>query len=310
MDDDDDAPSSKPSIAPPAPVVEAPIYGEGMVLLNPRTGVAVSADSQTGTWYEEQAEMKAHQAASASTRSRNTDPQDGLSRKSQRLDTSASGIDDVELAWIRHHIQSTTNDDNRRSLGNPDEPRVDDVTLLLGISWQRVSHDDDLAPAVSGWEKYINNHFHQYLRNARIILKNRSLNAYLVAALPAFDVTPQNTTGQFEYSTMSGIYQFDPASYFFLFKEDLSEAQLVGSTIDNCLQNLRSTPIQFEGSDILRASERSPERTLAHDNCVVGHGIPIARVSTNDTTIANYEKAVLNNDMDTAMSMGPEMDMD
>jgi hypothetical protein len=244
--------------------------------------MAVSAESQTGTWYEEQAQMSANKAAPSSAKSRHI--QDGPSRKSQRLDTSAPGIDDVELAWIRHQMQSTTSDDNRRK-NNPfttaDEPRVDDVTLLLGISWQRVS--DDLAPAVSGWEKYINNHFNKYLRNARIILKNRSLNAYLVAALPAHDISPQATvTGN--HSTMPSVYQFDPSSYFFLFKEDLTEGQLVASTLDNCLQNLRSTPIRFEGSNILRASEQSAERT-----------------------VVNGEKA-LNND--TVMSMGTDMDVD
>lgn len=303
--EDDESPIVKPRVAP---TVQAPIYGEGMVLLNPQTGMAVSAESQTGTWYEEKAEMTRPKAAVMRS-------QDGSGRKSQRLDTSASGIDDVELAWIRHQMQTTTNDDNRRSLGKnssftmADEPRVDDVTLLLGISWQRVSHDDDMAPAVTGWEKYINNHFYKYLQNARIILKNRSLNAYLVAALPAHDIAPQHTPGHITHSSMSSIYQFDPSSYFFLFKEDLTEAQLVGSTIDNCLQNLRLTPIQFEGSDILRAAERSPERTFRNDqaNCVVGNGIPIARIS-KDNAVPNDEKDVLNND--AAMSIGTDMDVD
>ncbi|GAM39330.1 hypothetical protein TCE0_034r10795 [Talaromyces pinophilus] len=302
--EDDDFSSSKSSIAPPAPIVEAPIYGEGMVLLNPRTGMAVSAESQTGTWYEEEAAKKAAQLQQSNSGN-------GLSRKSQRLDTSASSTDDVDLAWIQNQMQATTNDDNRHSLGKNssfnmnDEPQVDDVTLLLGISWQRVSHDDDMAPAVSGWEKYINNHFYKYLRDARIILKNRSLNAYLVAAPPARDFPLQDTARHSNYAAMPSVYQFDPSSYFFLFKEDLTEAQLVGSTLDNCLRNIRSTPIQFEGFEVLHASERSPERTVVPDqiNCVVGNGIPIARISKEDR-----EKAHLNNDM--AMSMGTDMDVD
>lgn len=302
--EDEDLSSSKPSIAPRAPVVEAPIYGEGMVLLNPRTGMAVSAGSQTGTWYEEEAAEKAAQLQQSNSGDR-------LSRKSQRLDTSASSTDDVDLAWIQNQLQTMTNDDNRRYLGKnssfnmTDEPQVDDVTLLLGISWQRVSHDDDMAPAVSGWEKYINNHFYKYMRDARIILKNRSLNAYLVAAPPAHDLPLQDTPRQSNYTAMPSVYQFDPSSYFFLFKEDLTEAQLVGSTLDNCLRNIRSTPIQFEGFEVLRASERSPERTVVPDqvNCVVGNGIPIARISKEDR-----EKVNSNNDM--VMSMGTDMDVD
>lgn len=50
------APVEPPAPAP-APEPEEPIYGEGMVLLNPRTGLGVSAESQTGTWYEENAEQ-------------------------------------------------------------------------------------------------------------------------------------------------------------------------------------------------------------------------------------------------------------
>src|SRR6202044_2250214 len=110
-------------------------------------------------------------------------------RKSQRLDNSAPGLDDIALASIHERLQRSDSDvDHSRSLDNdktsviPDEPRVDDVTCLLGISWQRVSHDDDLAPAVCGWEKYIDNHYYRHLQGARILLKNRSLNAYLVAA--------------------------------------------------------------------------------------------------------------------------------
>ncbi|OKL60406.1 hypothetical protein UA08_04003 [Talaromyces atroroseus] len=318
--EDDDMPSSKFSVVPPVPSVEAPVYGEGMALLNPRTGLAVSAESQTGTWYEEQAQMRTTKAASSSNKSQHvqdTSNRDGPSRKSQRLDTSAPGIDDVELAWIRHQMQSTTNDDNRRK-NNPfntaDEPRVDDVTLLLGISWQRVNRDGDMAPAVSGWEKYINNHFSRYLRNARIILKNRSLNAYLVAALPAHDIIPQDTVpGYMNNSTMPSIYQFDPSSYFFLFKEDLTEGQLVASTLDNCLQNLRSTPVQFEGTDILRASDRSPERVLAPErndqvNSLVGNGIPVASISKEDHAVINGGKTSLSNGM--VMSMGTDMDID
>lgn len=249
--------TAAPKVAPPKLVMEEPIYGEGMVLLNPRTGMALSAESQTGTWYEETAEKQAVEAPPVSSRRHDA----GSSRKFQRLDTSAPGLDDVSLACMQQRLQSTTHDDNRRSLGNVgafNEPHIDDVTLLLGISWQRVNRDD-LAPAICGWERYINNHFDRYLHSARILLKNRSLNAYLVAALPATEPAAATSISATATSSMPAALEFDPRSYFFLFKEDLTEGQLVGSTVDNCLQNLRSAPINFEGSDVLRASERSPE---------------------------------------------------
>jgi hypothetical protein len=267
--------------APPKPVLEEPIYGEGMVLLNPQTGMALSADSQTGTWFEETAEKQAALAPPVSSRQQGAGSSIAPSRKSQRLDVSAPGLDDVSLACMQQRLQSTTHDDDRRSFGNSgvfnsiDEPHVDDVTLLLGISWQRVNRDD-LAPAICGWEKYINNHFGRYLHSARILLKNRSLNAYLVAALPATEPMAATSTFGTATSSMSAALEFDPRSYFFLFKEDLTEGQLVGSTVDTCLQNLRSAPINFEGSEILRASERSPERVLngsMNDTNVVGNGL-------------------------------------
>ncbi|CRG92592.1 hypothetical protein PISL3812_09654 [Talaromyces islandicus] len=277
--------AAAPKAAPPKPVLQEPIYGEGMVLLNPQTGMALSADSQTGTWFEENAEKQAAEAPPISSRHLGAGSSIVPSRKSQRLDVSAPGLDDVSLACMQQRLQSTTHDDNRRSLGNSgifnssDEPRVDDVTLLLGISWQRVNRHD-LAPAISGWEKYINNHFDRYLHNAHILLKNRSLNAYLVAALPATEpiaATSTFGTATTATSSMSAALEFDPRSYFFLFKEDLTEAQLVGSTVDRCLQNLRSAPMNFEGSEILRASERSPERVLnapMNDaNNVIGNGL-------------------------------------
>jgi hypothetical protein len=236
-------------------------------------------------------------------------------RKAQRIDTSSSGSDEVELAWIRHQMQASTKGNHKRShtanapFITAEQPQVDDITHLLGISWQRVSHDGDMAPAVSGWEKYINNHYHKYMRDARIILNNRSLNAYLVAALPVQGAssypTPPNNSN---YAAMSHLYQFHPSSSFFLFKEDLTGAQMVASNLDKCLQNIRSTPIQFEGSEILCASERSPEPAVVPEQikCTVGNGIPIARV--NKEASAFSTKVNLQNDSVTTMGMDMEVD--
>ncbi|KAL1980173.1 hypothetical protein VTN96DRAFT_4501 [Rasamsonia emersonii] len=306
-------------VSKPAPAVkEEPIYGEGMMLLNPRTGLAISAESQTGTWYEELAEQQAAAAPPVSSRSHQLHDANGSaapSRKSQRLDPSAPGLDDIALASIRQRVQRTSDDDHSRSFSKnsssiiPEEPRVDDVTCLLGISWQRVSHDDDMAPAVCGWEKYINNHFYRYLYNARILLKNRSMNAYLVAAQPATQPTPAMNTFVHNSATAPSPFDFDPSTRFYLFKEDLTEAQLVGSTWDLCLQNLRSVPIRFEGTEILKAAERSPERVTGDKgvpvNCVVGNGIPIARVSKEDRVIV-----AANGDLSDEMVMGTGMDLD
>ncbi|KAI9928914.1 hypothetical protein ASPWEDRAFT_105294 [Aspergillus wentii DTO 134E9] len=239
-----------PVMPAPAPAPkEEPIYGEGMVLLNPRTGMAVSAESQTGTWYEETAEKSAAAAPPVSSRSRGlaSGSSDIPGRKSQRLDTSAPGLDDIAKSSISQRLQNPTNDDNRRGFDSvngmspfaPKEPLVDDATRLLGISWQRISTDDtDIAAAVRGWKKYIDNQFSAHLRDSQILMKNRALNAYLVAALPMTFTGPSNTLA------------------FYLFSDDLIQGQLVGSTWEACLQNLRSSPITFEGAQVLRAADK------------------------------------------------------
>ncbi|CBF83381.1 hypothetical protein AN3114.2 [Aspergillus nidulans FGSC A4] len=238
-------PASIVPVAPPAPE-EEPIYGEGMTLLNPRTGLALSAESQTGTWYEEEYE-KAIAAAKSSASQTNLPSQ--ASRKSQRLDPSAPSLDDIASSRLQRQLQENDSDDNRRILNaslsrsspfSSEEPLVDDATRLLGISWQRVRADDnDMAAAVRGWKKYIDRQFSQYLSEAEILMKNRALNAYLVSARP---VTP-----------FAGPAQL-PAYY--LFNDDLTHARLVASSWEACLRNLQSSPVVFEGKQILNASDK------------------------------------------------------
>ncbi|CAI7602879.1 unnamed protein product [Penicillium bialowiezense] len=233
-------PAPKPA---PEPKVE-PIYGEGMVLLNPQTGLALSAESQTGTWYEQEAETQQAAAAPISSRSNalHSDAAD-ISRKAQRLDQSAPGLDDIAVSSIRQRLNDPSTDDQHRTLhagpAPPSEPLVDDATRLLGIGWQRVNAEGDMAPAVRGWT------------NSQMLIKSRALNAFLVAAVP--------TSG------------FSPAYY--LFTDDLTQGQLVASTWEACLQNLRSTPIIFEGAAPLAANDRPDAQPTSFNT--VDTGVPL-----------------------------------
>ncbi|KAK2882673.1 hypothetical protein FQN49_000105 [Arthroderma sp. PD_2] len=257
--------------SPPAVPEEEPIYGEGMVLLNPRTGLAVSASSQTGTWYEEKAEEKATSTPISVSVSVDVsvdvspDHAHALpSRKTQRLDATASAFDDITALSIAHKLQSTTDDvcGSTSSTKGPEMPHVDDATHLLGISWQRMANDDkDMVAAIRGWEKYINNHFSEHLHDAQIMLKHRGLNVYLVSAYPTTNSNNNNTT---------------PQRHFYLFDDNLSEGQLVGMDWQSSIRNLQSSPIVFEtGSAVLRAAERTPERQ------VEDKGVPISAVGMN-----------------------------
>ncbi|KAL4810028.1 hypothetical protein BDV18DRAFT_130142 [Aspergillus unguis] len=288
----DDAPSERPKVSVPAPApVEEPIYGEGMTLLNPRTGMALSAESQTGTWYEEELEKAINPPAVAASQAH-------ASRKSQRLDPSAPSLDDIASSRIQQQLQENDGDDNRRILNtssagsNPfssNEPLVDDATRLLGISWQRVAAEDtDMAAAVRGWKKYINRQFSEYLADAEILMKNRALNAYLVSARPMMP--------------FAGPAQM-PA--FYLFNDDLTQGQLVSSSWESCLRNLQSSPVVFEGAQILTASDKPPSPSMQSQNVLganpVETGLPLLQTMTAQPT------AMGTNDV-AALGMGMDID--
>jgi hypothetical protein len=253
--------------APPAPKVK-PIYGEGMVLLNPQTGLAISAESQTGTWYEQEAEAQQAAAAPVSSRSNAllSDATD-LSRKSQRLDKSAPGLDDIALSSIRQRLDDPNSNDQHRTLNAgpapPAEPLVDDATRLLGIGWQRVNTDDDMAPAVRGWTKYIDNQYSAHLHHSQMLMKSRGLNAYLVAATPTSGSSPA----------------------FYLFTEDLAQGQLVASSWEACLQNLRSSPIIFEGPAPLGATDRPSAQPVSFNS--MDTGVPLLQQALSNNPQAS-----------------------
>ncbi|QSS49851.1 hypothetical protein I7I53_10336 [Histoplasma capsulatum var. duboisii H88] len=249
----------------------------------------------------------------------NASPSSGLRRrKSQRLDASAAAAaawDDNALATIQAKLQSSSatlsssmqNNDNdyhkpKRQPSSssfssfhpliPQEPQLDSLTLLLGISWQRVSRTDDadVAAALRGWERYIQNHYATYISQAEILLKHRGLGAFLVAAqVPA----PASASSSSSSSPSSSSYPWMPntdtdtkdadangtATRFYLFSEDLAEARLVGNDWDSCLRNLREVPFRYEdGSLVLRASSAlasavpAAERVVGDKGVLVGCG--------------------------------------
>ncbi|KAL4878690.1 hypothetical protein BJY04DRAFT_195418 [Aspergillus karnatakaensis] len=284
----------KVSVPPIAPVSqEKPIYGESMTLINPRTGMALSAESQTGTWYEEAID-------NAMATAKSTTSQTDASRKSQRLDPSAPSLDDITSSRLERQLLENDIDENRRILNtssrsNPlthAEPLVDDATRLLGISWQRVQAGDDvdMAAAVRGWKKYVDRQFSQYLGDSEILMKNRALNAYLVAARP---IIP-----------FAGPAQV-PA--FYLFNDDLTQGQLVATSWDSCLRNLRSSPVVFEGTEILNAFDKPLRSVTQHGQNVLGtnpvdSGLPLLQTMCAQPT-AGFG-------LSTSVGLGTGMDID
>jgi hypothetical protein len=142
-------------------VVDEPIYGPGMTLLNPRDGRPISAESQSGTWIEEKDEEdrvaeKAHAEA-----------QRPIIRptKSCRLESS-SCVGQVEVPNTPVSIPSPV-------------PDIDPASAMLGVGWKVVPRDDeDIQQAVRGWGRFIENHYP--LREVEIVLKSEGQEAYLV----------------------------------------------------------------------------------------------------------------------------------
>lgn len=207
-----------------APVVTervvVPIYGEGMMLINPASGLGISAESQTGTWYEEQQEAERVAAVEAAAAFAQQPRVPSLhSRKSQRLDYSSTN----EFASSALLTPATS-----PTKSGSEKPTIDYFTHLLGVGWSRVGIDNDVRAAARGWAKYIENRYP--VTGAVILLQSKGLDACLVGAQQGY----------------------------FLFKEDLSEGRLVGSNWETCLANLQSTPMAFEGAETLQAAQ-TPE---------------------------------------------------
>lgn len=207
------------SVDTPATIPEEePIYGEGMVLINPKSGLSVSAESQTGTWYEEKVDKKALEDEVNAAQFR---PKMPTSRKSVRMSQNSIRLP-IDFAAL-----SAPASPPKTAV---DRPEFDEATVALGIGWTKMeSEDEAMQAAARGWARYLDNHYPRHIHGAQILLKSSGLNAYLVGCQEGF----------------------------FLFGEDLLEGKLVGRSWETCLQNLRAQPMAFEGEDVLRA-ERTP----------------------------------------------------
>jgi hypothetical protein len=214
------------SSAPPCE--EQWIFGEGTVLSKPGINYVTdtSRQTRTGMWAEE--------VPSSNTPAHRGSTVEGpvlKSRKSMRIGP-ASEITTQSIA--SNSPQSQTPNFSRSHSHRGDNPDlvVDEFTIQLGIGWRRISDDEHIQAAARGWARYIENHFP--LSSVQIRLESKGLQSYLVEA----------------------------AEGFFLFAEDLRKGQLVSSTAQGTLHNLRQPQPVFEGSHIMSAAE-SPQPGVA-----------------------------------------------
>jgi hypothetical protein len=148
----------------PAKPKPEPIYGPGMTLIYPgEPGWSIAAESQTGTWCEENKEKEEKSAPAVRPIA--------VSRKSQRMD-SATDVSIPSLNDMAVDQSENVIDEN----GNT----IDTLIASLGVGWKNVMTNATLRDAARAYSRVIENHFD--LTEATVMLEKESLSAYLVRA--------------------------------------------------------------------------------------------------------------------------------
>lgn len=185
-----------------------PIYGPGMSLVYPEDpGYSALAESQSGTWVEERAELNQFQRQFAHAKRPSVS-----SRKSQRKDTSASDNDNLAQLVLPPQMREATT-----------EPLIDEATRVLGISWTRLDGSEAGQINQAAYSKWIQNHYPS-LKEVTVWFEEKSIPGYLVAARNA-------CTGE---------------QVFYIFSHDLTEARLVTTDPAQLVPRLKMLPNGLE----------------------------------------------------------------
>lgn len=193
---------STPTLEGPIKPRGEPVYGPGMSLIYPDDpGYEARPESQSGTWVEEDTERNQWHLL-------NEGRPPLTARKSQRVDSSATGPDDLAQLVLPPNMREVTS-----------EPLIDEATRALGISWTRMDSTSSLQISQGAYVKWIQNHY-PGLKDVAVWFENSALPGYLVAAQNAYN-------GQSEY---------------YIFSHDLTEARLVTSDPSQLVPRLQMLP--------------------------------------------------------------------
>lgn len=249
----DEDESSRSTTAPfpsarqtPSPSKERPQMGPGMTLSYGNAPVT-DATSQTGTWAEELAEKLRWSHLERDGQTRPTLE----ARKSIRLDTADAAIDDISRSTLRRESKFQ-------------DPVIDEATVALGIGWSTISRSDTMSQAARGWARYIETRFP--LQSVTILWRNTSSPAYLVSAV--------TTDGRSRVSSPMSLLQRSASPWqrpvgspgYFLFDEALQQGKLIAKSWERALDNLRATPMVFEGDRVLEADADEAQRHSESNN--------------------------------------------
>ncbi|MCJ1314390.1 hypothetical protein MMC25_008072 [Agyrium rufum] len=216
------------SFQPLTPPVE-PIYGEGMTLINPTTGrIITTAESQTGTWYEEKIEQETLQAAH-----------------------QAQAAESLALAQVEAPRPKAARNPSHRSLSSDRiidplgihvEPMLAPSIGLHNATWLCNSSDETVRSASRGWAKFIERSY-------------RALDH--VEVLMTYDEQSDESRERFIVArTNQG---------FFRFTEALKRCHSVGDSWESCISNLEAGRVDCGGVGGSSSSSRKGWLMLSAD---------------------------------------------
>ncbi|KAF4547669.1 Hypothetical protein D9617_38g091090 [Elsinoe fawcettii] len=213
---------------PPAPRGN-PVYGPGMTLIypnDPSGSYNADASTQSGTWLEETAEQAAAQAARPIM----------ATRKSQRLDSTASRLDGVASI-----LQTAP-----RAPGT--EPLIDEATRMLGISWVRMDASESTQISQRAYTRWIDRHY-PALTNIEVWFENSAIPGYLGKAT----------------NTANGLEEY------YLWSLDLHQAILVTRNPQDLIVKLSSPQMSLSQATETICADVEPVVEAAAANAAIVH---------------------------------------
>lgn len=165
-------------------------------------------------------------------------------RKSIRLDRDGAGLGDAADKSAMNGVASQS---------VFEESKIDQASMILGVGWSSLRLNSTMDQASRGWARYIETHFP--VQSVKILWKNDGLEAYLVEAVTC-DGREQRVSSRSPTARASSPWVRRVGSPgYFLFDQKMTQGKLVAKSWERTLQNLRVSPIVFEGDRVMEANE-------------------------------------------------------
>lgn len=140
------------------------------------------------------------------------------------------------------------------------ESSIDAASLALGVGWSTLPTDSTMEQASRGWARHIERHFP--LQSVKIVWKS---------ALPAYLVDAVTDDGRERACSPAGRSRSPwnrrtGSNGYYLFDEQLNKGKLVAKSWEKALDNLRATPMVFDGDRVMEADADEAQRHTESNN--------------------------------------------